>query len=59
MEYYYTVPQFSEKHQVTESYVCRLLRQGKLPGKKIGVQWFLGAEADIVWAERSRKRGGR
>ena len=59
MNEYYTVPQFSQKHKVTESYVCRMLRQGKLPGKKVGVQWFLAPEADVVWAERSRRRVGR
>ena len=40
-----TVPQAAEQLQVSERTVYEWLRDGKLPGRKIGKVWRLSAEA--------------
>ena len=40
-----TVPQAAEQLQVSERTVYEWLREGKLPGRKIGKVWRLSAEA--------------
>ena len=40
-----TVPQAAEQLQVSERTVYEWLRDGKLPGRKIGKMWRLSADA--------------
>jgi excisionase family DNA binding protein len=42
-----TVPQAAEQLQVSERTVYEWLRDGKLPGRKIGKVWRLSADAIV------------
>lgn len=55
---YYTAREFAEQNGVYKNYICRLAREGKLPGKKTDLGWILPVdETDQAWAGRNRKRG--
>jgi len=53
-----TVPQAAEQLQVSERTVYEWLRDGKLPGRKIGKVWRLSAEAIVDFLRGDRVGSG-
>ena len=53
-----TVKEASERLRITESQICRLIRQGKIKARKLGYMWLI--EADSLDYRRQRKpKGGK
>jgi excisionase family DNA binding protein len=53
-----TVKEASEQLRITESQICRLIRQGKIKARKLGYMWLI--EADSLDYRRQRKpKGGK
>jgi excisionase family DNA binding protein len=53
-----TVKEASEQLRITESQICRLIRQGKIKARKLGYMWLI--EADLLDYTRQRKpKGGK
>ena len=52
-----TVKEASEQLRITESQICRLIRQGKIKARKLGYMWLI--EGNSLDYRRQRKpRGG-
>jgi excisionase family DNA binding protein len=51
-----TVKEASEQLRITESQICRLIRQGKIKARKLGYMWLI--EADSLDYRRQRKPKG-
>ncbi len=55
---YISVKEASERYGVSESYLTRLLREGRLKGRKLGVRiWMVDASEAEVSLKEPRKRG--
>jgi len=53
-----TVKEASERLRITESQICRLIRQGKIKARKLGYMWLI--EVDSLDYKRRRKpKGGK
>lgn len=48
-----TVKEASERLRITESQICRIIRQGKIKARKLGYMWLI--EADSLDYRRQRK----
>ena len=51
-----TVKEASEQLRITESQICRLIRQGKIKARKLGNMWLI--EANSLDYKRQRKPKG-
>jgi len=53
-----TVKEASERLRITESQICRIIRQGKIKARKLGYMWLI--EVDSLDYRRQRKpKGGK
>jgi excisionase family DNA binding protein len=53
-----TVKEASERLRITESQICRIIRQGKIKARRLGYMWLI--EADSLDYRRQRKpKGGK
>jgi excisionase family DNA binding protein len=57
MEGYVTVAEAARRLNRSIEQVRRYLREGKLPGRRIGLQWFIEEQALEGWAPRGRAAG--
>jgi excisionase family DNA binding protein len=48
-----TVKEASERLRITESQICRIIRQGKIKARRLGYMWLI--EADSLDYRRQRK----
>jgi len=51
-----TVKEASEQLRITESQICRLIRQGKIKARKLGYMWLI--EDNSLDYKRQRKPKG-
>jgi len=51
-----TVKEASEQLRITESQICRLIRQGKIKARKLGYMWLI--EDNSLDYKRQRKSKG-
>lgn len=47
-EQWLTIPEFAKRMCLDESTLRRLCREGKIPAKKVGAQWRILNEAEVV-----------
>ena len=58
LEDYISVKEASERYGVSESYITRLLREGRLKGQKLGLRvWMVNVNEVEAYLKEPRKRG--
>lgn len=57
-EDYISVKEASEKYGLSESYITRLLREGRVKGQKLGLRvWMVNPSKVEAYLKEPRKRG--
>lgn len=52
----YTVEELSEAGRVSDAYIRRLLRDGRITGQKFGGVWMVSAESGRAWLNERRRK---
>lgn len=52
-----TIQEAIKRYKLSDSYLRRLLRQGKIRGRKLGTTWILDPASIEVFLSTPRKRG--
>ena len=56
MSDYYTVQELAQKGGVSDRYIAKLCRQGKLAAEKKGRDWIISKAAGDAWLAGRRKK---